>query len=79
MSNALILSGLKGEERKRMEIALGNAKAVFKRLQELIEKELEKESVPSFDSLNWAEEMAYTVGYQKGLTRALKYVIITDK
>ena len=79
MSNALILSGLKGEERKRMEIALGNAKAVFKRLQELIEKELEKESVPSFDSPNWSEEMAYSVGYRKGLTRALKYVIITDK
>ena len=79
MSNALILNGLEGEERKKMEIALGNAKAVFNRLQQLIEKELEKESVPSFNSPNWAEEMAYAVGYQKGLTRALKYVIITDK
>jgi hypothetical protein len=79
VANALILNGLEGEERRRMEIAIGNASGVFKRLQQLIEKELEKESVPSFSSPNWAEETAYMLGYQKGLTRALKYVIITDK
>lgn len=79
MANGLILNGLKGEERKRMEMAVGNAAAVFKRISELIEQELKEDDIPSFDNPNWACAMAFKEGYRKGLTKILKYVIIRDK
>ena len=79
MSSGKILNGLKGEDRKQMEIAVGNARGVLLRLQKLLEEEAGADPVPSFDSPNWSAEVAFNLGYRKGLTKALQYVIITDK
>ena len=37
---------------------------------------LDKIVEPDFSNPNWALEQAYNLGYKKGLTRLLKYVII---
>jgi hypothetical protein len=62
-----------------MEIAVGNAKGVLQRLAQMLQAEANSDPVPSFDSPNWSAEVAYNLGYRKGLTKALQYVIITDK
>lgn len=79
MSTGKILNGLRGEDRRQMEIAVGNAKGVLLRLQQLLEAEAGADPIPSFESNNWAAEVAFNLGYRKGLTKALQYVIITDK
>jgi hypothetical protein len=75
-ANALILNGLKGVERQNMINQITASQPLLKRLEELLKKELESETEPDFDNPSWAYRQAFEIGYKKGLTRVLKYVII---
>lgn len=76
MSNALILNGLKGKERQDMTNQIVSSERLLKRVEQLLQQELDKVVEPDFSNPNWALEQAYNLGYKKGLTRLLKYVII---
>lgn len=76
MANALLLNGLKGNERQQMLNQITASQPLLKRLEELLKKELESESEPDFDNPSWAYKEAFNIGYKKGLTKVLKYVII---
>lgn len=78
MSNTnILLNGLQGEERKNMEDAIRRASVFLKAVEERIKNELESEQDPDFDSPSWAYKQAYMLGYRKGLTKLLKYAILT--
>lgn len=74
--NALILNGLKGVERQNMINQIAASQPLLQRLEKLLKKELESETEPDFDNPSWAYKQAFELGYKKGLTRVLKYVII---
>ena len=74
--NSLLLNGLKGVERQQMLNQITASRPLLKRLEELLKKELEAETEPDFNNPSWAYREAYNIGYKKGLTRVLKYVII---
>lgn len=76
MASALLLNGLKGNERQQMLNQIAASQPLLKRLEELLKKELESESEPDFDNPSWAYKEAFNIGYKKGLTKVLKYVII---
>jgi len=76
MANSLLLNGLKGNERQQMLNQISASQPLLKRLEELLKKELESESEPDFDNPSWAYRQAFELGYKKGLTKVLKYVII---
>ena len=76
MANALLLNGLKGKEREDMLNQITASQPLLKRLEELLTKELKSETEPDFDNPSWAYKQAFNIGYKKGLTRVLKYVII---
>ena len=76
MANCLLLNGLKGNERQIMINQITASQPLLKRLEELLKKELESESEPDFNNPSWAYQQAFDLGYKKGLTRVLKYVII---
>ena len=76
MANCLLLNGLKGNERQQMLNQITASQPLLKRLEELLKKELESESEPDFDNPSWAYKEAFNIGYKKGLTKVLKYVII---
>lgn len=76
MANALLLNGLKGNERQQMLNQITASQPLLKRLEELLKKELESDSEPDFDNPSWAYKEAFNIGYKKGLTKVLKYVII---
>lgn len=76
-----ILSGLKGSERDLMITQLLNSEILLKRLQQLIDKEindLDNITVEDFDSSSWAYKEAFRLGLKKGLTTLKKYVIINS-
>lgn len=75
-TNALLLNGLKGVERQNMINQIVASQPLLKRLEELLKKELESDTEPDFDNPSWAYKEAYNIGYKKGLTKVLKYVII---
>lgn len=72
----LLLNGLKGEERKRMEDAIRLASTYLSVVSKKIEEELSQETDPDFDSPSWAYKQAYQLGYRRGLTKLLKYAIL---
>ena len=72
----LLLNGLKGEERKRMEDAIRLASTYLSVVSKKIEEELNQETDPDFDSPSWAYKQAYQLGYRRGLTKLLKYAIL---
>lgn len=76
MSNCLLLNGLKGAEREMMQNQITASQPLLKRLEEMLTKELKSETEPDFDNPSWAYKEAFNIGYKKGLTRVLKYVII---
>lgn len=76
MANALLLNGLKGKEREDMLNQITASRPLLKRLEELLAKELKSDTEPDFDNPSWAYKQAFELGYKKGLTRVLKYVII---
>lgn len=75
-SNCLLLNGLKGAERELMQNQITASQPLLKRLEEMLTKELKSETEPDFDNPSWAYKEAFNIGYKKGLTRVLKYVII---
>ena len=75
-ANALLLNGLKGAERQLMINQITASQPLLNRLEELLKKELESETEPDFNNPSWAYKQAYELGYRKGLTKVLKYVII---
>lgn len=75
-ANALILNGLKGAEREMMLNQVVASQPLLKRLEQLLKKELESETEPDFNNPSWAYQQAFELGYKKGLTKVLKYVII---
>lgn len=76
MASALLLNGLKGNERQQMLNQITASQPLLKRLEELLKKELESDTEPDFDNPSWAYKEAFNIGYKKGLTKVLKYVII---
>jgi len=76
-STNILLNGLKGKERQDMENAIRMASAFLKVVSKRIEDELNQETDPDFDSPSWAYKQAYQLGYKKGLTKLLKYAILT--
>ena len=72
----ILLNGLKGEERKKMEDVIRRASPFLKAVSQRIEEELKQESDPDFDSPSWAYKQAYQLGYKRGLTKLLKYAIL---
>ena len=76
-STNILLNGLKGKERQDMEDAIRRASAFLKVVSKRIEDELNQEIDPDFDSPSWAYKQAYQLGYKKGLTKLLKYAILT--
>lgn len=75
-NNALILNGLKGAERQQMINQITASQPLLKRLEQLLKKELEADTEPDFNNPSWAYKQAFDLGYKKGLTKVLKYVII---
>lgn len=76
-----VLSGLKGPERDLMITQLLSSEILLKRLQQLIDKEinsLDDITVEDFDSPSWAYKEAFKLGVKKGLTTLKKYVIINS-
>ena len=76
-STNILLNGLKGKERQDMEDVIRRASAFLKVVSKRIEDELKQETDPDFDSPSWAYKQAYQLGYKKGLTKLLKYAILT--
>jgi len=76
-STNILLNGLKGKERQNMEDAIHRASAFLKVVSKRIEDELNQETDPDFDSPSWAYKQAYQIGYRRGLTKLLKYAILT--
>ena len=77
MSNTnILLNGLKGEDRKKMEDAIHLASTYLSVVRKRIEEELGQETDPDFDSPSWAYKQAYQLGYRRGLTKLLKYAIL---
>lgn len=72
----VLLNGLKGEDRKRMEEAILRASMFLDIVSKKIKEELEQEVDPDFDSPSWAYKQAYQLGYKKGLTKLLKYATL---
>ena len=72
----ILLNGLKGEDRQRMEDVIRRASAFIEIVSKKISEELEQESDPDFDSPSWAYKQAYQIGYKKGLTKLLKYATL---
>ena len=75
-ANALLLNGLKGVERQNMINQIAASQPLLQRLEKLLQKELEADTEPDFNNPSWAYKQAFDLGYKKGLTRVLKYVII---
>jgi len=75
-STNILLNGLKGEERKRMEESIRMASTYLTAVSKKIEEELGQETDPDFDSPSWAYKQAYQLGYRRGLTKLLKYAIL---
>jgi len=74
----LLLNGLQGKERQEVEDAIKRASAFLKLVSERIEDELKQEQDPDFDSPSWAYKQAYQLGYKRGLTKLLKYAILSS-
>lgn len=72
----ILLNGLKGEERQRMETSIRRASSFIKEVSKRIEEELKQEEDPDFNSPAWAYKQAYKLGYKKGLTKLLKYATL---
>ena len=75
-NNNILLNGLKGEERTRMEDVIKRASPFLEIVSKRIEEELKQEQDPDFDSPSWAYKQAYYLGYKRGLTKLLKYAIL---
>ena len=73
----ILLNGLTGKERQEVEDAIKRASAFLKIVSERIEGELNQEQDPDFDSPSWAYKQAYQLGYKRGLTKLLKYAILS--
>lgn len=78
MSSSILLNGLTGKDRTDMEDAIRRASVFIKAVKEKIDKELSTDTDPDFDSPSWAYKQAYQLGYRKGLTKLLKYAILTS-
>ena len=76
-STNILLNGLKGKERQDMEDIIRRASAFLSIVSKRIEDELKQDTDPDFDSPSWAYKQAYQLGYKKGLTKLLKYAILT--
>lgn len=76
-STNILLNGLKGKERQDMEDVIRRASAFLTVVSKRIEEELKQETDPDFDSPSWAYKQAFQLGYKKGLTKLLKYAILT--
>lgn len=72
----VLLNGLKGEDRQKMEDAIHRASAFIEIVSRKIMEEIEQENDPDFDSPSWAYKQAYQLGYKKGLTKLLKYATL---
>lgn len=75
-----VLVGLKGSERDMMVTQLMSSEVLLKRLEELIEKEinsLDSITYEDFDSPSWAYKQAYKLGLKEGLNRLKKLIHVS--
>ena len=75
-SKNVLLNGLTGEDRQKMEDVIHRASVFIEIVSRKIKEELEQENDPDFDSPSWAYKQAYQLGYKKGLTKLLKYATL---